>query len=237
MWHFGTIWWMIDGTTVRQSGGGAVLLATVMSSCVCVCSFVPTCVSSHFLSCLPTLLPFFGHSFPPVFILSILSFLLSFLPSLLPSFVSLVLSSFLPFIPSFLPSFLTFYLSSFLHSFLYYLISLLPSVFFFFPSLPYPLPLLPPFFLFVLLSSLPPSLLSFSPSLLPYFLPSRLQTRFHEILQENNEFRSSLSLMENKVDQVMDENGALSSQVRKPACTSRGALWGHGAHTLPGCGR
>lgn len=51
------------------------------------------------------------------------------------------------------------------------------------------------------------------------FLSQSLQTRLNEILKENKEFRSSLSLMETKVDQVMDENGALSSQVRMPGCS------------------
>lgn len=61
-------------------------------------------------------------------------------------------------------------------------------------------------------------LLSFL-SLISFFLFRSLQTRLNEILKENKEFRSSLSLMETKVDQVMDENGALSSQVRMPDCS------------------
>lgn len=37
--------------------------------------------------------------------------------------------------------------------------------------------------------------------------------RLSEMLKENKEFRSSSSLMERKVDELLDENGALSSQV------------------------
>lgn len=38
--------------------------------------------------------------------------------------------------------------------------------------------------------------------------------RLNEILKENKEFRSTSSLMEHKMDELTEENGILSSQVR-----------------------
>lgn len=37
--------------------------------------------------------------------------------------------------------------------------------------------------------------------------------RFNEMLKQNKDLKSTSSLMERKVDELTDENGALSSQV------------------------
>nr|XP_020475620.1 nuclear mitotic apparatus protein 1 isoform X2 [Monopterus albus] len=43
---------------------------------------------------------------------------------------------------------------------------------------------------------------------------SMLQMRFNEVLKQNKDFKSTSSLMERKVDELTDENGVLSSQLR-----------------------
>lgn len=47
-----------------------------------------------------------------------------------------------------------------------------------------------------------------------FFVCFRLQIRLNEMLKENKDFKSTSSLMERKVDELTEENGILSSQVK-----------------------
>lgn len=48
--------------------------------------------------------------------------------------------------------------------------------------------------------------------------------RLNEILKQNKDFKSNTSLMERKVDELTEENGVLSSQVRTPQSFSLSIL-------------